>query len=166
MEKKAETLFKKYKTKYVAKLGRHALDNFEIDTLANTLFGTKYKGSFAVNDKFQLKAGYYIINNDVKSGAGIHWIAMVLTAKKAYIYDSVARDSNKLVSHLVKKLKLAKYTIINSDRKDKEQKETEIICGHLSISFLSVVKELGIKASIKYNKEIEMNYVLSKKSLK
>ena len=149
MEKKAESLFKKNKTKYITKLGRHALDNFEIDTFCQTLFGNKYKGSFAQNENFELKAGYYIINNDVKSGPGEHWIAMVLTAKKAYIYDSFGRDSNKLVSHLVRRLKLAKYTIINSDRKDKEQKEIEIICGHLSIAWLSVVKELGIKASIK-----------------
>ena len=149
MEKKAETLFKKYKTKYVAKLGRHALDNFEIDTLANTLFGTKYKGSFAQNEKFELKAGYYIINNDLKTGGGEHWIAMVLTAKKAYIYDSFGRDSNKLIAHLVRRLKLAKYKIINSDRKDKEQGNLQMICGQLCIAWLAVVKDLGVKMAIK-----------------
>ena len=105
MEKKAETLFKKNKTKYITKLGRHALDNFAIDTFCQTLFGSKYKGSFAQDEKFQLKAGYYIINNDVKIGPGEHWIAMVLTNKKAYIYDSFGRDSNKLVSYLVRQLK-------------------------------------------------------------
>ena len=33
MEIKAEKLFGKYKRKYIAKLGRHALDNTEIDRL-------------------------------------------------------------------------------------------------------------------------------------
>lgn len=149
MEKKAQSLFNKYKKKYIEKLGRHALDNFSIDTFCKTLFGSKFKGSFAQNEKFELKAGYYIINTDVKSGGGEHWIALVLTNKTAYIYDSFARNPTKLVSHLVKRLKFAKYNIVSSDPRDKEQKETEIICGHLSIAWLSVVKDLGVRASIK-----------------
>ena len=127
----------------------HALDDLEIDTFCKTLFGIKYKGIFSQNQKFEFKPGYYIINTDLKTGPGVHWIALVLTKTNAYIYDSFARNSNKLVSHLVKRLKLAKYTIINSDPRDREQKETEIICGHLSIAWLSVVKELGIRMAIK-----------------
>ncbi len=149
MEQKAEFLFKKYKKKYISKLGMHALDNFEIDTLCNTLFGIKYRGSYPVDQKFEFKPGYYVINTDLKSGPGVHWVAMVLTAKNAFIYDSFARNSNKLIAHLVRRLKLAKYKIINSDRKDKEQGNLQMICGQLCIAWLAVVKELGVRASIK-----------------
>ena len=149
MEKKAESLFKKYKKKYISKLGMHALDNFEIDTLCNTKFGIKYRGSFSQTEKFEFKPGYYVINTDLKKGSGIHWVAMVLTKTNAFIYDSFGRDSNKLIAHLVRRLKLAKYKIINSDRKDKEQGNLQMICGQLSIAWLSVVKELGIKSAIK-----------------
>ena len=149
MEQKAESLFKKYKKKYIATLGRQPLDNFKIDTLCNTLFGIKYRGSYPVDQKFEFKPGYYVINTDLKKGSGIHWVAMVLTKTNAFIYDSFGRDSNKLIAHLVRRLKLAKYKIINSDRKDKEQGNLQLICGQLSIAWLSVVKELGLKSAIK-----------------
>ena len=149
MEQKAESLFKKYKKKYISKLGMHALDNFEIDTLCNTLFMIKYKGIFSVNEQFELKPGYYIINTDVKKGPGVHWIALVLTKKTAFIFDSFARNPTKLVSYLTRRLKLAKYKIVNSDQKDKEQGNLELICGHLCISWLSVVNKMGVKSAIK-----------------
>ncbi len=149
MEQKAESLFRKYKKKYIQKLGRQPLDNFEIDTLCNTLFGIKYKGSYAVNDKYELKQGYYVINTDLKKGPGIHWIALVLTKKTAFIFDSFARNPTKLVSYLTKRLKLAKYKIINSDLKDKEQGNLQMICGQLCIAWLAVVNKLGVKMAIK-----------------
>ena len=74
----------------------HALDDFEIDTLANTLFGNKFKGIFSANESFEFKPGYYIINTDTKSGKGIRWTALILTAKTAYMYDSFARDPKNL----------------------------------------------------------------------
>ena len=127
----------------------HALDNFEIDTLCNTKFGIKYRGSFSQTEKFELKQGYYIINTDLKKGPGIHWIALVLTKTNAFIYDSFARNSNKLVSYLTRRLKLAKYKIINSDLKDKEQGNLQMICGQLCIAWLAVVNKLGVKMAIK-----------------
>lgn len=149
MEQKAEKLFRKYKTQYITKLGRHALDNMEIDTFAKSKFGTRYKGSFAQDEKFELKSGFYIINTDIKTGPGIHWISLVLTPKTAFIYDSFARASKDLVPHLVKRLTKAKRKIVCSDRSDREQRDSEIVCGHLSLAFLTVAKELGIRAAIK-----------------
>lgn len=146
MEKKAEKLFGKYARKYIRKLGRHPLDNMEIGTLAKSVLGTKYKGCYAQDEKFELKPGYYIINTDVKKGPGIHWISLVLTPKTAYVFDSFARDPKKLVPHLVRRLP---HKIVSSDRKDKEQKDLSVVCGHLSIAWLKVASELGIRATKK-----------------
>jgi hypothetical protein len=149
MEKQAEKLFLRYKTKYISKLGRHALNNSEIDTLAQTIYGTRYKGSFAQDEKFELKSGFYIINTDIAKGPGIHWISLYLTPKTSYIYDSFGRDPKTLVPHLTKRLTKAKRKIVSSDRTDKEQRGLSIICGHLSLSFLSVAKDLGVRSAIK-----------------
>jgi len=150
MEKKAETLFRKYKAKYIAKFGRHALDNTEIDTFAKSTFGTKYRGSYAQNEKFELKSGcYYIINTDIKTGPGIHWISLILTPKTAYVFDSFGRDVKKLVPHLVKHITKSGRKIVSSDRKDKEQRGLSVICGHLSLAWLAVAKDLGIRAAAK-----------------
>ena len=144
-EKKAEALFRRYSKKLVNKLGRHALDNVEIETYGKNTFQGKWKGCFAQDEKFDLKAGYYIINNDVSSGPGEHWVAMVITPKTVYIYDSFARDTKKLLKHLTKRF--SGKRIVNADRKDTEQKISEIICGHLSLSFLHVAQDLGIQSA-------------------
>lgn len=143
----AETLFKKYKRKFIKHFGRHPLNNVEIDKFGKEFFGSRYKGSFAQNEKFELKPGLYIINTDTKSGAGIHWVGLYLTSKTAYIYDSFARDSKKLLPHLLKHLKHKK--IVESDRSDKEQRDLEVICGHLSLAWLAVVRDLGINKAKK-----------------
>ena len=149
MEKQAEKLFLRYKSKYISRLGKHALNNTEIDTFAKSIYGTRYKGSFAQDEKFELKSGFYIINTDLKQGPGIHWISLVLTPKTAYVFDSFSRDPKTLVPHLTKRLTKAKRKIVSSDRTDKEQRGLSIICGHLSLSFLSVSQDLGIRAAIK-----------------
>jgi hypothetical protein len=149
METQAEKLFLRYKTKYISKLGRHALDNTEIDTFAKSIFGSKYKGSFAQDQNFEFKSGFYIINTDIAKGPGEHWIGLVVSPKTAYIYDSFSRDPQTLVPHLTKRLTKAKRKIISSDRTDKEQRGLSVICGHLSLAWLTVVKELGIRAAKK-----------------
>ena len=107
---------------------------------------------FAQDEKFDIVPGYYIINNDISTGPGEHWTSLIVTSKTAYIYDSFARDSKKLLKHLTKRLSGLsgkKIKIIDADRTDKEQKMTEIICGHLSIAFLHVANDLGIRAAIR-----------------
>ena len=147
MEKKAENLFRTYKLELISKLGRKALNNDTIDKYSKILFQTKYKGCFAQNNKFELKPGYYIIDTDVESGKGIHWISLILTAKTAYIYDSFSRDPKKILPHLLQHLK--NYKIVSSDRKDVEQKGKSAICGHASLAFLLVAQKLGLKSAIK-----------------
>ena len=145
MEQQANKSFKKYKTKYIRKLGRKALSNIEIDEVATKLLGSKYKGSFAQNEKFPKLSGYYIINTDLKTGPGIHWISLIQTPKYAYIYDSFGRDTKKIAPYLVRYLHPRK---IVESKNDKEQKDAEVICGHLSLAWMAVAHELGIKAAI------------------
>ena len=147
MELKAENLFRTYKLELISKLGRKALNNDTIDKYSKILFQTKYKGCFAQNNKFELKPGYYIINTDVESGKGFHWISLILTAKTAYIYDSFSRDPKKILPHLLQHLK--NYKIVSSDRKDVEQKGKSSICGHASLAFLLVAQRLGVRSAIK-----------------
>ena len=146
MEQQANKLFTKYKTSIIKKLGVHGLSNTEIDEVATNLLKSKYKGSFAQNEKFPKSNGYYIINTDISSGPGIHWLGVKLTPKTAYVYDSFGRDSKNIVPHLVKYLYPRK--IVESKR-DKEQQNAEIICGHLALSWIAVAHDLSIKHALK-----------------
>ena len=147
MEQKAENVFRLYKAELISKLGRKALSNDTIDKYGKILFQSKYRGSFAQDQKFEKKSGFYIINTDVESGKGIHWVSLILTAKTAYIYDSFSRDPKKILPHLLQHLK--NYKIVSSDRKDVEQKGKSSICGHASLAFLLVAQNLGLKYAIK-----------------
>ena len=147
-EKESEKLFRKHKKRLTKSFGIHALSNTEIDRYGRDMFQTKWRGCFAQNDKFGVKPGYYIINNDISTGPGEHWVGMYITKGAAYIYDSFARDHKSLLRHLTKRLASRKIKIYASDRSDKEQGITEIICGHLSLAWLHVIKDLGIRRAI------------------
>ena len=145
-ENTVEKLFKKYKKQYIKKFSKVALDNVQIDKECSKRFGTRYKGCFAQDEKFPLRDGYYIINTDTQSGPGIHWVGVCITPKRCYMYDSFARNQS-LVKHFVKRLPSKK--IICSDRSDKEQKDEEVVCGHLCLAWLRCAKDLGIRQAIK-----------------
>ena len=147
METKVENVFRLYKNELIQKLGRKALSNDTIDKYSKLLFQSKYKGCNAQNEKFELKQGYYIINTDIASGPGLHWVSLIITPKIAYIYDSFSRDPKKLLPHLLQHL--TKYKIVSSDRKDKEQRGDSAICGHNCLAFLLVAQKLGVRSAIK-----------------
>lgn len=142
-ERQAEALFKKEKKRLIKKFGRVALTNIQIDKLCSKELGNKYKGSFAVDESYEKKLGMLIINTDTKYGGGIHWIAIYLTPTTVYYYDSFSRSPKSLTPKLVKKFK--NKNIVRVDPTDREQLDPELICGHLSISFLLCVKQLGIR---------------------
>ena len=152
-EAKIEKEFKKYKSQYIRLLGNHALSNDELDDVCKSLFGSKYRGSHPVDSKFQMKPGMFIINTDIASGPGVHWVSLVLTKKTAYIYDSFGRSPEKTIPILYNRLRRAKYKI-KFDTKDKEQRATYknrmvVNCGHACISFLLCAHKHGIRAAMK-----------------
>jgi len=152
-ETKIEKEFRKYKSQYIRLLGNHALSNDELDDVCKSLFGSKYRGSYPVDSKFQMKPGYYIINLDIASGPGTHWQGLVLTKKTAFIFDSFSRSPEKTIPILYNRLRRAKYKI-KFDTKDKEQRATYknrmvVNCGHSVISFLLCAHKFGIRAAMK-----------------
>ena len=152
-ETKIEKEFRKYKSQYIRVLGNHALSNDELDDVCKSLFGVKYRGTYPVDSKFQMKPGYYIINTDIASGPGVHWQGLILSKTVAYIYDSFSRDPDKTIPILTKRLRRAKYKI-KFDTKDKEQRATYknkmvVNCGHSVISFLLCAHKFGIRAAMK-----------------
>jgi hypothetical protein len=153
-ETKIENIFKKYKRRYIAKLGNHPLDNTEIDLFCKSKFGNKYKGCFGQDAPITYKPGYYVFNTDISSKPGEHWLAVVCTKTTSYIFDTFSRSPEKLVPILVKRLKKQKLKIVSSDRSDAEQRATNkgtlvVNCGHSCLSFLTVAQEYGIRNAIK-----------------
>ena len=139
-------LFLKYKKKFIKKLGKQALDNFQLEKLGKELFGKKFIGVFA-QDELPNRVGYLIINTDTRkkiNSHSAHWIAIVQTPKTLYVYDSFGRLTKNVLT-LISKTTTKK--IVDS-KYDPEQFGYPEICGHLAASWLCVARDLGIRKAL------------------
>ena len=149
-EANAHKKFEQYARQLIKVLGRKATTGKQIDTVGKRLFGNKYMGSYAQDDKSipWRNNKFYIINTDKKNGPGIHWVSLYNAGKTAYLYDSYGRNHKSLLRHLTKQLKEKNIKIVNSDQ-DKEQSKSSAICGPLSLAWLAVVHNYGIRSALK-----------------
>ena len=148
-EKDVEKLFKKYAKGLIKKYGNKALTDLQVTDMAKLKLKGKYLGTFP-QDKINLnKSGYMIINTDLDGKPGIHWVALYITKKTVYIYDSFARDNKTLLKILTNQINKKKLNVVNSDRSDAEQFGDSEVCGVLSVAWLYVIKDIGIKNAIK-----------------
>jgi len=101
--------------------------------------------------KFKNKHNKYsIVNTDVKSGPGKHYCALYINNNTFYIFDTYSNPNQlKTFINNIKKNKM-KYKF--SDLSDNEQVnygKLKTACGALSLSWLLLVKEIGIKNAMK-----------------
>jgi hypothetical protein len=94
------------------------------------------------------KPGYYIVNTDLYGKPGVHWVSVIITRKRVYVWDSFGRASNKLLKVLSKNSKIANKLIVDADY-DPEQKISEMLCGQISLAWLLTADEVGIKNALK-----------------
>ncbi len=138
----AEILFITYKKQFIKELGKDGMYNDEFQKIIPWVNGVY------TQDKAIVKQGFYILNTDVSTGKGEHWIACYQTKKCCYLYDSFSRTPKYLVPLFVKKLETKKIKIFQSDTNDDEQYGNTQVCGHLCSAWLSVVKDLGIRKAM------------------
>ena len=141
-------VFNSYKQQLIKQLGTQVTDNIQLDRVAYKLLGTRFKGTYSVDTVPIQKSGMFIVNTDLSTGPGVHWVAVVSTAKNIYVFDSFGRKTKNLLKPLVKNAKIYQKKVIDSDY-DVDQKISSFICGPLSIAWLLCVKELGIKNALK-----------------
>jgi hypothetical protein len=146
MEQRAEALFLQYKRRFIKAIGKKAMYDNQLDHVGLNLFGSRWRGVFP-QDKMVCKNGFQIINVDTSDKEGSHWVAVYQTAKTVYIFDSYARSSSKLLKIISKKTNCRKK-IRDADRSDAEQRDDTEICGQLTLAWLAVVRDLGIKSAM------------------
>lgn len=147
-EIEAKKLFDKTKQKIISKIGRRAMDSVQVHNIGKALFSNKFLGVFPVDKVPLSKSGYAIVNTDVSGNPGIHWVGFIRKGNTAYIFDSFARKSSKILKILTDRLKIKGIQIINSDLSDHEQRGKSQVCGQLSLSWLQVAHKLGIKSAV------------------
>ena len=142
-EKKAEQYYQKV-LKYVEnnKTGKNTTYSNELEKVCRELFGVKFKGVFASDKIPRLTslAPYCILNLDKSGESGSHWVALAKCKDGAMLYDSFGRDDTVIIKNLRFS---GNGKIIDSDKKDVEQKIKEKNCGARCIAWLLVFNDLG-----------------------
>ena len=149
-EQDAEARFRTYKDALIRIYGRGPLDSDQIDEFGIEAFGGSWRGvSGQERVKTPMKPGYYIVNTSrTAKSPGVHWVGLYATSAGAYTYDSFARSGAKMISELGGRRKKGSGAFVDSDRKDAEQRGASAVCGHLSLAWLLVVRDLGIRSAI------------------
>jgi hypothetical protein len=150
-EKAVEALFRKYKDALIRLFGRGALSSEQIDEYGRDAFGAAWGG--VGDQQLTLKPGrYYIVNTSYSpKSRGEHWVAIVTSRSGVvHLYDSFARNGSHLMPKLAAGIrkKGAGRHFIEADRSDAEQRGSSAICGHSALAFLSVARDLGIRAAL------------------
>ena len=128
-------VFNSYKQQLIKQLGTQVTDNIQLDRVAYKLLGSRFKGTYSVDTVPIQKSGMFIVNTDLSTGPGVHWVAVLSTSKTVYVFDSFGRKTKNLLKPLVKNAKIYQKKVIDSDY-DVDQKISSFICGPLSIAFL------------------------------
>jgi hypothetical protein len=131
-------------------LGRGITSDLQLTRLGRKIIGKDYIGTFPqdvkpsrIMTKRTPGNSYFILNQDLSKGPGIHWIACVYTGANFIIYDSFGRKSHKLLPHFVRTIG-HRYIDIN---KDGDQPDSSEDCGQRSLAFLLFVKKYGAEAA-------------------
>ena len=142
MKTEGEKLFLKYKKQFIKELGKKALYDDQFKKMIPWVNGVYCQ------DQAVIKPGYYIINTDISSGKGEHWIGCYQTKTRCYLYDSFSRTPKFLVPIFLKKLEKNKIKVFESDTSDSEQYGQTEVCGQLCMAWLSVIKKIGIRKAM------------------
>jgi len=147
----AEARFRTYKDALIRIYGRGPLDSDMIEQFGIEAFGASWRGvSGQERVRTPMKAGYRILNTSrTANSPGVHWLGVYTTsAGRTYTYDSFARSGAKMLSELNGRRKKESGAFVDSDRKDAEQRGASAVCGHLSLAWLLVVRDLGVRSAI------------------
>ena len=142
MKTEGEKLFLKYKKQFIKELGKLSLYDNQFKKIIPWVNGVYCQ------DEAIIKPGYYIINTDVSSGKGEHWIGCYQTKTRCYLYDSFSRTPKFLVPIFLKKLEKKGIKVFESDTSDSEQYGQTEVCGQLCMAWLSVIKKIGIRKAM------------------
>jgi hypothetical protein len=146
----AEARFRTYRDALIRIYNRGPFDSDQIGEFGKEALGSSWRGvSGQERVKTPLKPGYRIVNTSrTANSPGVHWMALYVTsAGRSYTYDSFARSGSRMLSELNGRKK-GSGAFVDSDRKDAEQRGASAVCGHLSLAWLLVVRDLGVRSAV------------------
>lgn len=138
----AEKLFLQYKKQFIKEFGRKCMYDDQFKKIV------PFIDAVWCQDEAKIKPGYYILNTDISTGKGQHWLGCYQTKTRCYLYDSFSRTPKFLIPLFVKKLEAKNIKIFVSDTNDAEQYGNTEVCGQLCSAWLCCVRQLGIRKAM------------------
>jgi hypothetical protein len=144
-----KTRFRAYKQLLINHLGRAPLDETKIGEIGKAEFGERWGGVFASDEVERLlrkRNRFAILNTATSHGRGSHWLGVYMSKSGAcWLYDSFGREASHVCWRL-NRAALEHHITLHNTNREHEQRGTSAVCGHLSLSFLLCVRDLGIRA--------------------
>jgi hypothetical protein len=148
-ELEAEGLFRGYKELLIERFGRGPMADDVLNTFGQWAFGDTWGGAMgqdSVPTPLPRDKYYVVSTSKTPNSPGVHWMGMRVTQSgTGYVYDSFARSSAKLLPELRSRRKKGAAALKDADRKDAEQRGASAVCGQLSLAWLLVARDLGVK---------------------
>lgn len=140
-------LFNAYKKELIKILGPADTDSVQLNKVGRQLFGKHWNGVHS-QDRIKLKPySFQIVNTDLHDKPGLHWVGVYTSKNHAYIYDSYARPVTRLVKHLITNINNHGFILGKTDKVHHMEQigYSSGVCGQNSMSWLLVVRDLGIR---------------------
>ena len=147
-ENAAQQIFDGFKKQLIKQLGTKVTTNEQLNKVGYKILGSRFKGTYAQDQLPINKSGMYIVNNHTSKQSGEHWVAVISTTKRIYVFDSFGRKSKTLLKILYKNARSIGKIVIDSDY-DIDQSISSEICGPLSLAWLLTAKHIGISNALK-----------------
>ena len=136
----------------IRRLGRGHTTTTQLNRVGKQLFRDAWAGAHAVDVKPKLPSTatkYMILNLDRTGKPGSHWVAVIIKGATAYIFDSFARSSNKLIPTWLRNTRHRyKHIDAQHDKRTNQAKQSDI-CGQLSLAWMLYARARGISSAMK-----------------
>jgi hypothetical protein len=142
-------LFHRHRDKLIRELGRAALNSEQVDAIGHREFGRRWGGVSDQATWVPRNNRFYVLNTArTPNSPGYHWVGVYVSpAGIPWAYDSFGRNVHKLLytANYTAKKRLG-HALQGTDP-GQEQKGNSQICGCLSVAFLCLVRDVGVRAA-------------------
>lgn len=142
-------VFKRHRDRIIREYGRAALDSEQVDQIGRREFGRRWGG---VSDQSGWKPhpNRFSIVNTARSpnSPGMHWTAIYVSpAGVPTAYDSFGRNVHKLLWAANRTAQKGGRHALRGTDPAHEQHGASQICGALSLAWLCLCRDLGVRAA-------------------
>jgi hypothetical protein len=141
-----------YKRQLVRALGRGPLDDAQIDAVGRRELGARWGGVHAADELAPAalrRESYHVVNTGAARNGGVHWVALYVSrAGTVHVYDSFARPVRHLLWRPAQVVAGARLGALLPANGVADQRGASAVCGQLSLAWLLLVRDRGIRGAI------------------